>query len=233
MFCLIWNIRRRMSRIVATRRAPKASRRKTKVERKRVPEKTRAGLIAAAARLFLREGLDGPSLDAICEEAGYTRGAFYVHFGSRDELVSAVIESAMTELLEAIVRPDEDLPTIVSSFVRALGEGKLPIAGHARISQVLEACARSWELRVKFLAVLVTARQRIAEAVRRSQASGIVRPSARPDAIAEMLLALVLGVHVAVQLGAPYDAAAIEVELREMLAAPAKGARGGRRGSDS
>lgn len=213
-----------MSRIVAARRTKK-------VERKRVPEKTRAGLIEAASRLFLREGLDGPSLDAICEEAGYTRGAFYVHFGSRDELVSAVVETAMNQLLDAIVRPDEDLPAIISSFVKALGEGRLPIAGHARISQVLEACARSWELRVKFLATLVTARQRIAEAVRRSQANGVVRESARPDAIAEMLLALVLGVHVAVQLGAPFDAQGVEAELGEMLAAP-KGARGGRRGSD-
>lgn len=214
-----------MSRIVAARRAKK-------VERKRVPEKTRAGLIEAASRLFLREGLDGPSLDAICEEAGYTRGAFYVHFGSRDELVSAVVETAMNQLLDAIVRPEEDLPAIISSFVKALAEGRLPIAGHARISQVLEACARSWELRVKFLATLVTARQRVAEAVRRSQANGVVRESARPDAIAEMLLALVLGVHVAVQLGAPFDAQGVEAELREMLAAP-KGARGGRRGSDA
>lgn len=202
-----------------------AARRARKPEKKRVPERTRAGLIDAAARLFLREGLDGPSLDAICEEAGYTRGAFYVHFGSRDELVAAVVETAMTELLESIVRPDQDLFTIVSSFVAAIGEGRLPIAGHARISQVLEACARSWELRVKFLAILVTAKSRIAEAVRRSQVGGLVREGARPEAIAEMLLALVLGVQVAAQLGAPYDAAGVEAELREML-----GSKGGRRG---
>ncbi len=190
--------------------------------RPRIPAQTRAELLAAASRLFVRDGLDTPSLDAICEEAGYTRGAFYVHFGSREELVAAVVESAFSELIERIVRPDEDLPAIIGSFVRALAEGSLPVSGGARISQVLEACMRSWDLRVKFLAVLVTAKQRIAEAVRRSQESGVVRASARPDAIAEMLLALVLGVQVAGQLGAPYDAAGVEAELRTMLGAGPK-----------
>ncbi|GAB4109585.1 MAG: hypothetical protein OHK0013_45180 [Sandaracinaceae bacterium] len=186
--------------------------------RVRAPAETRAELIAAAARLFLRDGLDVPSLDAICEEAGYTRGAFYVHFRSREDLVAAVVELALSELLDRIVRPDQDLPEIARSFVAALSAGALPLSTGTRFSQVLEACARSSELRVRFLAVLLVAKGRIADAVRRSVARGVVDAERDPDAVAEMLLAIVLGVQVAAQLDAPHDAAGVEREVLAMLA---------------
>jgi TetR/AcrR family transcriptional repressor of nem operon len=199
-----------MFRIVAARRAK---------AKKRVPERTRDALIAAAGELFVEQGLDGASLDAICERAGYTRGAFYVHFASRDELVGAVVETAMRQFLDAIVGEGEpELAAIIDAFVRALGEGRFPISARVRASQVLEACARSWELRVKYLAVLVSARERIASAVRRGQAAGTVREDLRADAIAEMLLAMVIGVQIATQLEAPYDARAVAKELGAMLA---------------
>ncbi len=196
-------------------------------KRKRVPERTRAKLVDAAARLFGEHGLDGPSLDAICERAGYTRGAFYVHFGSRDELVGAVVEKTLTDFLDTVA-PEEhepDLHTIVASFVGALVEGRFPLSQRVRASQVLEACARSWELRVKFLSVIVTARQRIAEAVRRSQSGGALRDDARPEALADMLLAIVLGVQVAAELGAPYDARLVQTEIEKLLA-PHEASRG-------
>lgn len=187
--------------------------------RKRIPERTRDALIAAAAELFVEQGLEGASLDAICERAGYTRGAFYVHFATRDELVGAVVETAMRQFLDAIVGEGEpELSAIIDAFVRALGEGRFPISARVRASQVLEACARSWELRVKYLAVLVSARERIASAVRRGQAAGTVREDLRADAIAEMLLAMVIGVQIATQLEAPYDARAVARELGAMLA---------------
>lgn len=185
--------------------------------RPRAPDETRAALVAAAARLFLRDGLDVPSLDAICEEAGKTRGAFYVHFKSREDLVAAVIELALTELLDRIVRPDQDLGAIVRSFVAALSAGALPLSPEVRFSQVLEASVRSPELRVRFLAMLLIAKGRIADAVERSIAGGTVDASRDPHAVAEMLLAIVLGVQAAAQLGAPYDARGVEREVLAML----------------
>ena len=186
--------------------------------RPRAPDETRAALVAAASRLFLRDGLDVPSLDAICEEAGKTRGAFYVHFKSREDLVAAVVELALTELLDRIVRPDQDLPAIVRSFVAALSAGALPLSREVRFSQVLEASMRSPELRVRFLAMLLIAKGRIADAIERSIAGGTVDASRDPHALAEMLLAIVLGVQAAAQLGAPYDAAGVEREVLAMLA---------------
>src|SRR5688500_7579666 len=52
---------------------------------------TREALIEAALGTFVGAGLDAP-LDEICRRAGYTRGAFYVHFPDRDALILAVVE---------------------------------------------------------------------------------------------------------------------------------------------
>jgi AcrR family transcriptional regulator len=61
----------------------------TRTERK---ERTRADLIAAARRVFLREGFHAASLDAIAEEAGFTKGAVYSNFTSKDDLFLAVLD---------------------------------------------------------------------------------------------------------------------------------------------
>ena len=53
---------------------------------------TREALILAGITLFQEQGLDAPSLDAICEAAGKTRGAFYVHFEDREAFQVAVME---------------------------------------------------------------------------------------------------------------------------------------------
>lgn len=49
-------------------------------------ENTRARLLEAAAQVFAEVGLDGASVEAVCERAGFTRGAFYSNFDSKDEL---------------------------------------------------------------------------------------------------------------------------------------------------
>lgn len=49
-------------------------------------ENTRARLLDAASQLFAEVGLDGASVEAVCERAGFTRGAFYSNFESKDEL---------------------------------------------------------------------------------------------------------------------------------------------------
>ncbi|MCC7540846.1 MAG: TetR/AcrR family transcriptional regulator [Deltaproteobacteria bacterium] len=218
-------------------------------ERKRVPERTRARLVEAAGELFREQGLEA-SLDAICERAGYTRGAFYVHFGSRDDLVGAVVEHALLGFLGSFVgESSDDLPAIVESFVTAMSTGALRLTPEVRVAQLLEACSRSPALRAKCLMVVLEIRERIAAAVRRSQAAGKVAAEVRPDALAEILLALVLGAQVATELGAPYDAPAVGEEIVRLTSPPAskprvataskrpaasaEGARGDRRRSGS
>jgi AcrR family transcriptional regulator len=49
-------------------------------------------LFEAAARVFEEQGIGGASIEAIAAAAGFTRGAFYSNFNSKDELIIAMLE---------------------------------------------------------------------------------------------------------------------------------------------
>ncbi|WP_308291652.1 helix-turn-helix domain-containing protein [Microbacterium sp. G2-8] len=49
-------------------------------------EATTSRLLDAAAEVFAEVGLGAASVEAVCERAGFTRGAFYSNFGSKDEM---------------------------------------------------------------------------------------------------------------------------------------------------
>ena len=53
---------------------------------------TRADLVDAAERLFSAQGFDATSLDAVADGAGYTKGAVYSNFASKEDLFFAVYE---------------------------------------------------------------------------------------------------------------------------------------------
>ncbi|HBY59797.1 MAG TPA: hypothetical protein DEH78_08225 [Solibacterales bacterium] len=53
---------------------------------------TRERLMDAAFDLFAREGIEATSIDHIAEAAGYSRGAFYSNFETREEILFAVAE---------------------------------------------------------------------------------------------------------------------------------------------
>jgi AcrR family transcriptional regulator len=54
---------------------------------------TRDKLFEAAARVFEDQGIGGASIEAIAAAAGFTRGAFYSNFASKDELIIVMIEN--------------------------------------------------------------------------------------------------------------------------------------------
>jgi AcrR family transcriptional regulator len=53
---------------------------------------TRDKLFEAAARVFEQQGIGGVSIEVIAVAAGFSRGAFYSNFKSKDELIIAMIE---------------------------------------------------------------------------------------------------------------------------------------------
>ena len=53
---------------------------------------TRRRLLDAAADVFAERGFHDATLEEIVEQAGFTRGAFYSNFASKDELFLAMIE---------------------------------------------------------------------------------------------------------------------------------------------
>jgi len=54
---------------------------------------TREKLFEAAARVCEDQGIGGASIEAIAAAAGFTRGAFYSNFKSKDELIIAMLEN--------------------------------------------------------------------------------------------------------------------------------------------
>lgn len=65
-------------------------------------ENTRARLLDAAAQVFAEVGLDGASVEAVCERAGFTRGAFYSNFESKDELFLMLAGSVAEQRVSAV-----------------------------------------------------------------------------------------------------------------------------------
>jgi AcrR family transcriptional regulator len=80
---------------------------------------TREKLFEAAARVFEEQGIGGASIEAIAAAAGFTRGAFYSNFASKDELIIAMIE----DHVEQSIRRHLDLfarHENIAGFIEAL-----------------------------------------------------------------------------------------------------------------
>ncbi|WP_369370228.1 TetR/AcrR family transcriptional regulator [Promicromonospora sp. Populi] len=72
-------------------------------------ERTRERLLDAAFTVFARQGIHGASIEAVCEAAGFTRGAFYSNFSSKEELFLALAERAMRRQLAALESVGKEL----------------------------------------------------------------------------------------------------------------------------
>ncbi len=90
---------------------------------------TRAALLDAAAELFVERGLQGTSVEAIAERAGYTRGAFYSNFSTKEEVFTELLQDRVyagyRRMAQAMLDSDEPLPR-----ARASGEALARIQGH-------------------------------------------------------------------------------------------------------
>src|SRR5713226_2875499 len=63
-------------------------------------ENSASRIIDAAERLFIRDGIDATSLRAVTREAGVNVAAIHYYFGSRDELLRAVLDRIVTPVNE-------------------------------------------------------------------------------------------------------------------------------------
>ena len=62
-------------------------------------ENTRARLVRASLDVFVDQGIDGATVDDLVRAAGFTRGAFYSNFSSKEEVFSALFATVTEELL--------------------------------------------------------------------------------------------------------------------------------------
>jgi AcrR family transcriptional regulator len=78
--------------------------------RKEKQADTRSRLMRAAGTVFARRGMHNASIDEVAEQAGFTKGAFYANFASKEELFLAMLDerfAARLEEIEAATATDE------------------------------------------------------------------------------------------------------------------------------
>ncbi len=115
---------------------------------------TREKLFEAAARVFEEQGIRGASIEAIAAAAGFTRGAFYSNFESKDELISAMLEEHLAqtirrnlELLESHKTPADFIAALRSMDRSRLDPlGRSPLLHMEMILYVARAEKRRPEL---------------------------------------------------------------------------------------
>ncbi|MEP7119318.1 MAG: TetR/AcrR family transcriptional regulator [Byssovorax sp.] len=195
---------------------------KTVSVREAAKQETREALLDAGLAIFSKEGLDAPSLDAICARAGLTRGAFYVHFTAREDFIVAVMQKATQGFLDTILVGAEgafDLERAVAAFAAMCSPGHFLSFGQIPPHQFLAACARSRELRRYYVGFLEEGCARVTKAIRKGQAAGQLRADVDPALTASLLVAVALGVETMTELRFPIDLAGGAATLLALLRA--------------
>jgi AcrR family transcriptional regulator len=72
------------------------------ITRREKQQQTRRALLHAAEKLFCRQGLEAASVDQVAQEAGYTKGAFYANFKSKEELFLVMLDERFAHELERL-----------------------------------------------------------------------------------------------------------------------------------
>jgi AcrR family transcriptional regulator len=87
-------------------------------------ERTRAAILDAALRLVSKAGLDGLTIGTLAEVTGMSKSGLFAHFGSRDELLLAVLAHGQAQFGEVVFQPamarPRGLPRLRAMFVNWL-----------------------------------------------------------------------------------------------------------------
>jgi AcrR family transcriptional regulator len=172
-----------------SRPSPRPARR-TQRERR---EETERKVLAAATALIARHGSRALTLAAVGETAGYSRGIVTHHFGSRENLIRAVMRDAQAFTLpEAGDSAADWLAQTVRAYLVNV-TSRRPSAA-AFLQMWGEAIAADPILMPLYAEQDAGFRRLLAGKVREGIADGSVRADADPDAMAVSLVGLVRGI---------------------------------------
>ena len=155
-------------------------------------------ILAAARRCFLRDGFHSTSMQDLFAEAGLSSGAVYSYFASKDDVIVAVAEESMRDVVEmfhaiAGQRPGRPVGAAMAEameLVRAKdtrdGFGKLAVL-------VWSEALRNPELAAKFAALVAEVRADLTEVVRDQQGSGKLPGDVPASALADALVCMLPG----------------------------------------
>jgi AcrR family transcriptional regulator len=96
---------------------------------------TKEKLLAAAGRIFARDGFEAARLEDIAAAAGYTRGALYANFEDKEDLLFALLEQWVSQrmaevnalLQESKRSPEEQLRTLRNYYAKRAKDRRLTL----------------------------------------------------------------------------------------------------------
>jgi AcrR family transcriptional regulator len=168
-----------------------------RLTRKERQAHTRARLMHSAATVAARRGLERASLDEVAEHAGFTKGAVYANFESKEALFLAMLDAHFAARLEELDRilsteenPDRQTRAAAEGFMRALAAEP---EWERLFFEFAIYAARNEEFRAQLVARYRTLRERIAGLIcRRAERLGI-EPVLPPLELAAMTFAMANG----------------------------------------
>ena len=170
---------------------------KTRLTRAERQAATRKDLLDAAARVFVKRGYEGSSIEAIAEEAGYTRGAFYSNFGSKAELFAELLQqraySAYREMAAASAAGERASLEETGARLAAIQAGAEGGWLFRLWLELLAQAGRDEKFREIAGGFWSATRTMSAEGIRRAYEEEGEEPPAAPDRLATAMIALDIG----------------------------------------
>jgi AcrR family transcriptional regulator len=190
---------------------------------------TRAKLVDAALQLFSTSGYEHATVDDISQAAGYSKGAYYFHFSTKDDILLELLrmwtEDRNTQLAGADEqgRTREGLRDVLAGFFSYANAPRWP-------GVLLEFWAqgiRNQEVSKRLSEAYAVWRRQLAEAFDAASANGVITSSA--EEAASVVLAAHDGYAVQVAIGSPGAKAMTPADLAESLLQPMEAAAEERR----
>lgn len=161
-------------------------------------EARRRQILDAARRCFLRDGFHSTSMQDLFAESGLSAGAVYRHFASKNEMITAIVEENIRDVLATVhsaakSRPSNSVGTLMADVLDIV-KAKTAEQGIAGLSVLAwSESLRNPSLARQFDDLMTQMRSALADVVREHQRSGTLTREASPDAIAAALMCILPG----------------------------------------
>jgi AcrR family transcriptional regulator len=159
-------------------------------------ERSRRAILDASARLATVEGIDGLSIGGLARAIGMSKSGLYAHFGSKEELQLATIDTAEgvfnADVIAPAMQSDDGLPraqALCERFLSHVERGVFP-GGCFFSSVAAELDTRPGPVRDRITAFLSEWAALIASSLAAAQRQGDLNSDARIDQIAFELNAM-------------------------------------------
>lgn len=159
-------------------------------------EETRARILEAAAECFAQRGYEAASVGDICERAGVSKGAFYHHFPSKQDLFMALLNEWLEALDVGLRRVQAEAANVPGALRNMAGMvGFVLSSASERLPMFLEfwtQAARDPDVWAATIAPYRRYREFFADLVRAGVAEGSLRP-VDAEVAAQVIVSLAVG----------------------------------------